>query len=140
MKVTTDTNVLVSATFWTGDSYKILDMIDKGEVELVLSDDIIKEYTDVVNRDEIMKKVENKGLIISKIVDSAITNATLVEPVEKLDVVKEDINDNIIIECAIEGKVDYIVTQDEHLLDLKEFEGIKIVTPEEMMKILDRSL
>ena len=42
-------------------------------------------------------------------------------------------DDNMVINCAVEGNVDYVVTQDEHLLKIKEFKGIKIVKPEEFL-------
>jgi len=137
MKITTDTNVLISATFWTGDSYKILEIIDKKKVELILSTEIIEEYNDVINREEIIDKVSNKKLITASIVDKAINYSIIVQPKEKIDVVKEDSKDNKIIECAVEGKVDYIISQDKHLLDIKEFRGIKITTPKDFLEIFE---
>lgn len=61
----------------------------------------------------------------------------LVKPTKKLDIVKDDPDDNKILECAIAGKVDYIISNDEHLLKLKEFEGIPIIKPEEFLKLLN---
>ncbi|MBI2671412.1 putative toxin-antitoxin system toxin component, PIN family, partial [Candidatus Woesearchaeota archaeon] len=43
-------------------------------------------------------------------------------------------DDNKIIECAIDGNSDCIITKDKHLLKLKEYKGIKIITPEEFLK------
>jgi len=60
----------------------------------------------------------------------------LVEPKEKFNTIKDDPSDNKIIECAKEGKSDFIITNDNHLLKLKEFEGIRIVTPKEFLKQL----
>ena len=64
-----------------------------------------------------------------------IRNSIIVEPKEKIVIVKDDPKDNIFIETAVAGDVDYIVSQDNHLLKLKEFRGIKIITPEEFNKI-----
>ena len=137
MKVTTDTNVLVSATFWTGDSYKILKSINENKIELVLSEEIIEEYFDVASRREIMEKIENKKLTISEIVDSVIRNATIVEPKEKFNIVEDDLDDNKIVECAVEGKVDFIISQDSHLLKIREFRGIKTISPKDFLNILE---
>lgn len=137
MKITTDTNVLISATFWTGNSYRILDMVEKKEIELILSAEIIEEYNDVVNRDEITDKVSDKNLITSSIVDKAINEALIIQPKEKLYIVKKDSDDNKIVECAVEGNADYIITQDEHLLELKEFKGIQITTPKDFLEIFE---
>ena len=67
--------------------------------------------------------------------DLIIRNSIIVEPKEKIVIVKDDPKDNIFIETAVAGDVDYIVSQDNHLLKLKEFRGIKIITPEEFNKI-----
>ncbi len=65
-----------------------------------------------------------------------LENAILVEPSEKLDIVKEDSDDNKFLEAAITGNAGYVITQDKHLLKIKEFQGIKIVKPEQFLEIL----
>jgi len=135
MRITTDTNILISGTFWTGDSFRILNLVNKNNIKLILSDEILLEYNTTINKDEILDKIEDKGLIASKIVKTALNNATIVEPNEKLDIVKDDPDDNKILECAIEGNVDYLITNDNHLLRIKQFRGIKIITPEEFLEI-----
>ena len=133
MKITLDTNVILSSTFWFGDSSKIMEMVEKGETELILSEDIIEEYKDVLNYEEFQDKIKNKNLEMQRTVEEIITLSKIVEPKNKFDVIKEDSDDNKIIECAVEGKVDYIISQDKHLLDIKEFQGIKIITPKDFL-------
>ncbi len=137
MKITTDTNILVSGTFWKGDSDRIIELIDKGEIELILSEELIEEYDEVISRDEIIDKIENKNLILNESVQRIIGDSVIVEPKQKLDVVKDDPDDNRVLECAVEGNVDYIVSNDKHLLKLSRFRGIKIVTPGEFLKIIE---
>ena len=60
----------------------------------------------------------------------------MVEVVGKIKVVKDDPTDDKFIETALNGNADYIISQDRHLLDIKEFEGIKMVTPKEFLRIL----
>ncbi|MDP3765803.1 MAG: putative toxin-antitoxin system toxin component, PIN family [Nanoarchaeota archaeon] len=59
----------------------------------------------------------------------------IIETEEKLEIVKEDPSDNIIMESAVEGKADFIVSGDQHLLKLKEYKGIKILTPREFLDL-----
>ena len=59
-----DTNVLISATFWLGSSYKIVKKAENKEIELVLSLDILKEFSEVLNYEEIQKKIKNKIVIV----------------------------------------------------------------------------
>ena len=60
--------------------------------------------------------------------------AEIVYPSEKLNVVEEDADDNKILECAVEGEVDYIVTNGKHLLKIGEFRGIRILTPKNFIE------
>ncbi len=133
MKITVDTNVLISSSFWYGDSNRILIKVENKEIELILSKEIIEEFIRVLDYEEIKDKVKEKNLEMKRTVEKIISISTIIEPKEKFMVVQEDIDDNVILDCAFEGKVDYIISQDNHLLRLKEFRGIKIVTPGEFL-------
>ena len=134
MKITVDTNVLISATFWYGDSNKIILLAESKVIELILSQEIIEEYAEVLEYDEIKTKISGKGLNAKYSLGKIISISKIVNPREKFDVILEDKDDNKIIDAALEGKVDYIVSSDKHLLDLKEIKGIKIITPKEFLK------
>ena len=133
MKITTDTNVLISSTFWEGVSDKIMQKVENKEVELILSRELINEFMEVLDYDEIKDKIKDKNLKVRRSVEKIISISTIVEPSQKFEIVKDDLDDNMVINCAVEGNVDYVVTQDEHLLKIKEFKGIKIVKPEEFL-------
>lgn len=72
MKVVLDTNVLISGTFWTGDSFEILRRIDLKEIMLVLSKELIDEYEETIDSEELIEKIENKNLVISEIIKKII--------------------------------------------------------------------
>ena len=80
MKVVLDTNVIVSGTFWTGASFRVLQLVDKGKLKLFLSPSIIGEYLKVLQSEEILEKTSegqyNAGLAA---VHKLLLNATLVE-------------------------------------------------------------
>ena len=66
-----------------------------------------------------------------------IENSILVEPKEKLEIVKNNPKDNKFFEAAITGNVEYIISQDKkHILSIKEYKGIKTISPEEFLKII----
>jgi len=135
MRVTLDTNVLLSATLWTGSSARIFNLIEQGEIELVLSDEIIDEYANVMYYDEIQDKIKKHNLELMIVIEDLVAFSTIVTPTRKINVVLEDPTDDKFIECAVEGESDYIITNDKHLLKIKEFEGIKIITPMAFLKI-----
>jgi putative PIN family toxin of toxin-antitoxin system len=138
MKVTLDTNILISGSFWIGDSYRILSLIEQGALELVLSEAIINEYLRALQYEEIQDKIKAKKLTLLEGVEKVLKEATLVSPTVSFNAVPSDPDDNIILECAVEGEIDYIISKDMHLLKLKSFKGIQIVTPTEFLDLIKK--
>ncbi len=135
MKITVDTNVLISATFWNGSSDKILELVEMKYIELILSKEIIDEYVRVLNYKDILDKIKEKNLELKRSVEKIISLCMIVEPKEKIKIVRDDPSDDKFFECANAGKVNFIISKDKHLLNIKQFEEIKVVTPEEFLKV-----
>jgi len=136
VKVTLDTNILISGTFWEGEAYKIIQLIEQKKIQCYLSKAILVEYNKVMHSGEILEKVEDHHLRIKSAIIKVIEMCNIVEPKIKVSAIPEDPADNKILECALAAKVDYIITYDEHILKLKEFEMIKIIKPKEFLKKL----
>lgn len=132
MNVVLDTNVFISGIFWKGDfCSQIIDAWRKGEFTLVSSTPIIEELT------EILKdfKIQMPNEMIEAWKSMIIQNSVIVETKNKIDII-EHASDNKFLETAVEGNAEYIISQDKHLLELKEYKGIKIVLPEDFLEIL----
>lgn len=134
MRAVIDTNVFISGIHWTGDSEKILFMWCDKKFELISSIKIIEEITESLKNFKIPLSIEDIYMWEKMILE----NSLLVEPEEKIEIVKDDSDDNKFVEAAIAGKADYIITQDNHLLKIKEFRGIKILTPKQFLDILKK--
>jgi len=134
MKITLDTNVLISATFWYGSSNKIVELVENNKIDIILSKEILKEYTEVLDYKEIQDKIKNKNLEMKYSIQKIISLSTIVKPRIKINIIKDDKADNRILECAKEGKVNYIISQDKHLLKLGKFENIDILKPDEFLR------
>jgi len=120
-KATLDTNILISALGWKGNPKQVFEKIVNREVELIISEVQFNELSEVLDYPKFQFTEERKDRFKALILEVA----TFVKPVEKIDVIKDDPDDNIILECAVTGSVDYIVSGDPDLLDLKEFRGDK---------------
>lgn len=132
MRITADTNFFVSATLWYGSvAQKLLRKLIEANVGIFTTEEILNEFCEVLQRDFNYNEIQ-----IKEIVGYLLSFVTIVEPKQKVDVVKEDPDDNKIIECAVDSKSEYIITYDKHLLKLKEYNGILIITPEQMIDIL----
>lgn len=131
MRVVLDTNIFVSGIFWKGSSNDVLIFWEEGKFTLITSLDTISEIITVLGD----FKVRMPDDAIREWIELIVEKSEIVEPTERIDIVKDDPEDNIFIEAAIAGNADYLVSQDKHLLKLKEFREIKIVTPEEFIKL-----
>ena len=131
MNVVLDNNILISALGWiNGNEATVLDLCYKDRIKLLLSPDLLKEFDSVVLRDKF-------GFSLSEIedfVDSLIKIGIFVNPKERVNIAIDE-DDNRILELAYEGKAEYIVTGDDHLLKIKEFKGIKILKASEFLKL-----
>jgi putative PIN family toxin of toxin-antitoxin system len=135
VRIVIDTNIFISS-LWKGSSRKILDLAQLGKVKLVLSNEIVNEFIKVMDYPEIKEKIIIKNLDLGRTVEQIIRFSEIVEPKRKVKLVKNDPEDNKFLECAIEGRVDYIISKDQDLLILKSVESIPIITPEEFLKKL----
>lgn len=133
MRVVFDTNVLLSATLWDkSEAQKLLFELINGNVTIYSSVEILSEYKKVLKRDFDYTDEE-----IAFILETILATLTLVEAVERVQVVKDDPEDNKIIECALAAHADYIISYDPHLLNLKEYNDIKIVLPKVVRRELE---
>ena len=114
----------------TRDIYRL---VLRGEIELYTSVDLINELSRVLEYpkfgfEKLEKEVFLKNLRRVAIV---LANSKL-----KINVIEEDPPDNKFLQCAVEAKADYLISGDnKHLLPLKNFQGIKIITPGEFLKL-----
>ncbi len=123
-RVVLDTNVIVSS-FWGGNPRQILENWKAGRLILLISLPILEEYLAVLARLGFTEKeLKEEGLLF---LQSPFT--TLVHPSRHFAAIPQDPSDNPFLDCAIEGKADVIVSGDKHLLTLKNFKNIPIVTP-----------
>ena len=116
MKVVLDTNIFISGIFWEGNyCSQILAAWREGKITLVSSLEIIQELVETLRDFKIKiseEAIEEWQMII-------IENATIVLPAEKLDIIKEDSDDNKFFEAALAGNANYIVSQDKkHILEI----------------------
>ena len=131
-KVVIDTNVFVSGLNFKGKPREILDLIWKEEIKVCISLFILRELEEVLE-DVFGWDKERIGSTVERIKDKTIE----VQPKVKISVIKEKNDDNRILECAVDGKAQYIVSGDKHhLLPLKEYQGINILSPAEFLQIM----
>lgn len=127
-----DTNVIVSGLNFPGNERQILNLGHEGKIEAYLSLFILEEVERVLQRKFSWTPAEAESAL------RAIRSwATIIQPRIQVSVIQRDKADNRILECASESEAHYLVTGDQRdLRPLKEFEGVRIVSPVEFLEIL----
>jgi putative PIN family toxin of toxin-antitoxin system len=128
LRVVFDTNVLISAIISDGRPRELLMKGISKEFAIVTSDLLLRELGTVLRRPK-FKTDEDE---IHRIILALMQVAEVVEVVSKFNLVKEDPKDDVVVETAYDGKANFIVSGDRHLLALNSFRGIKIVRVKQM--------
>ncbi len=141
-RVVLDTNVLVSGTIVQhGAPARILVAARMKRISLIVSSHLFAEYLTVMRRPHIAKRYphfqEELGIVRRFIQANAIS----VNPFYIERVIADDPKDDAILACAVAGKARYIVSGDEHLLNLGKYRGIKILSPRDfVMNVLGENI
>ena len=130
LKVVIDTNVFISS-FFGGIPREIIDYWKKGEITLCLSQEIIEEYIEVLNRLGLKDKneIQNLTKLFAEGYNSIFTAKT-----PDIEVIEDDPDDNKFIECAVALDSKIIISGDNHLKNLKKYVDIEIMSPKKFME------
>ncbi len=131
MKVVVDTNVFVSS-FVGGNPKKIIDLWKNEKITLCLSNAILDEYINVLRRIGMKDEYELEELLS---LFSRGFNILFTTKTPKIKIIKKDPGDDKFIECAVALKADAVITGDREVLAVKEYMGIKILTPQQVLEI-----
>jgi len=135
MKIVLDSNIFVSSFYWAGNPRKVFDRVTNGLDELYITDEIIKEIISVMSRKKFDTKIEKINEYI-KIIESysiKILSQNIPQNISR------DKNDNKILQCGIDANVEFIITGDNDLLVIEEYNKIKILKPNEYLKIIEEA-
>ncbi len=127
MRLVLDTNLVVSAMLWGGTPRLLLEVARDQRIELFTSTPLLAELTDILNRRKFEKKIAASLFTVDQIVDRYAALALLVRP-GPTPRIAPDPDDDIVIGTAQPANADLIVSGDSHLIDLKSFQQIPIVT------------
>ena len=133
VRVVLDTNVFVSILLKSKSCLKIRNAFLDGAFDIVTSPDLIKELIATIGKPKFKNIFDHHE--IKNLIELINIDAILSIPEEKITVCR-DPADNIILECAVSGKADFIVTGDKDLLTLKSFRKVPIITPKKFLEII----
>ena len=128
-KIVIDTNNLISALGWEGNSRDLLRKVIDKEYQFIISIKQLEELKNVLDYPKFRFSEDQKR----KFLEIIFKIAAVIKTKLKLDVCIDE-KDNMFLECAVEGKADYLISGDGHLLRLKKFRNVKIVSVKEFLE------
>lgn len=135
IRVVLDTNTWLSGLFWEGEANKIILLAEKKKITPIVTEEILQEIASVLSKESKFQKfLEERKQNIESIIRKILSISEIIETKNKLEIIKEDPSDDKFIETALEGDSKNIISYDNHLLDLKEFNNIKILKPNEFLE------
>ena len=138
MKIVVDTNVLISGLLWGGPPNRILKWARDGLVVLIACESTIDELKRVIQYKRFVQRLSDLEIKPPEALAYAMNLVTFVpEHPDIPQVISEDPFDNVFLALASENEAHLIVSGDHHLLDLKEYNSIQILTPSLAVQVIE---
>jgi len=123
-----DSNIYISALLWNGNERKRVSSCQEGRYNSIISFHILNEIERVL-----VKKFNLTTEVVNEYLSEILTFSDLVVPTMGINEITDDPSDNRILETAVEGMADYIISGDQHLLNLKQYRDILIIRTSEIL-------
>jgi uncharacterized protein len=133
MRIVLDTNVWLSGLLWGGVPAQILQLVEQGQLEAIVSEEILIELRQTLDRPKLQKRLNQLGIDANAIM-LAVRQAVVIVESEVIQVDNlRDPKDAIIIAAAISGEAAFIISGDQDLLVLQEISSIPILSPRDFI-------
>ena len=138
MIVVLDTNVMISALISAGGPpAQIIDLWEAGVFDVATSAPLLDELKRALDYEQVKKYLKCAPEEINTLLRRWRTASIYVDPEVELEVVEDDPEDNRVLECAIAAEANYIISGDNHLLDLGEYQGVEVLPPAGFIVLLN---
>ena len=132
IKVVIDTNVVISALLFGGVPGKLISLWQGSAVEPIASKEIIDEYLRVLTYPKFKLNEEEINFLLYQ---EILPYFDVIDAPAGPRVIKKDPADDKFIRCAVAAKAKYIISGDQHLLALKNYQAIKILSPADFIEM-----
>ena len=137
MRAVIDTNVLLSGLLWRGPPNGLLQHVRVGTVLLVSSPSLLAELAEVIKRAKFDAILDRTGTSRERLLAEVRRLAEVIEPPLLAQPVCRDPDDDHVLALALAANADLIVSGDNDLLSLGNFEGIQIIGPAEAVAFIE---
>ncbi|WP_103667856.1 putative toxin-antitoxin system toxin component, PIN family [Pseudanabaena sp. BC1403] len=134
MKVVLDTNVWVSAWLWRGLPNNLIHLARREEIQICISESLFAELENTLSYKKLQQKIQSLNLTKEQLLIGT-SEITYIYPIANLNVSElRDPDDNVVLATAIAANAKVIITGDQDLLVLQEYQNIQIVTAKDFLE------
>lgn len=134
MKIVLDTNIFISAFLWQKNAKEIFIFAQNKNVKICANQELLEEFQAVLEYAKFNSCFEKAHKTLHEIIDEVLEIVKIYPSLKfKKIIIKEDPSDDKILSCALSSGADFIISGDKHLLKLKIFEGIPILSPRQFL-------
>ncbi|MGC3984484.1 MAG: putative toxin-antitoxin system toxin component, PIN family [Pseudorhodoferax sp.] len=133
MRLVLDTNTALSGLLWGGTPGRLIDAADARTIALFTSAALLAELHGVLSRPKFARQLTQRALTVDVLLQGYAALAAMVQPAAIAPTILRDPADDAVLAAALGAQADAIVSGDAHLLDLKHFHGIGIMTASEAL-------
>ncbi|MCX5803952.1 MAG: putative toxin-antitoxin system toxin component, PIN family [Proteobacteria bacterium] len=141
-RIVLDTNIFISAILSPRSKpASIVKLVLDGKLNLMIAPAMWKELHTVLQYPKLQALMKRNGVSMDEVKDliHKIERIAIVTPGNtKVNRIKDDMSDNMFLACAVEARADFIISGDSHLKDVKTFKGVRIVSPDVFMQMVNK--
>lgn len=137
MRLVIDTNVLLSGLLWHGAPHRLIEAVRSGKVALVSSPALLAELAEVIGRAKFTAILARTGHTPQSALEEVQRMAEVVTPLPLSMPICRDPDDDEVLATAIAAQAVLIVSGDEDVLNLGQFEGIPILKPAQAVGLIE---
>lgn len=139
MRLVLDTNVVLSALLWHGTPHRLVARAQEEDIAFYTSRALLAELAAILGRNKFAKALTVNHTTVDEVLRAYAGFAHVVKTPPIEPVIDSDPDDDQVLACAMAAKAELIVSGDSDLLAVKEYRGIRIVTPAEALRRIGAS-
>lgn len=136
MRLVLDTNVIVSAIFWGGKPGKVFE-IAQSQHKLCFTPETLRELQAVLAYQKFEREIQKLHFSVQEFIQRLAESAIVIPNPPELSIIQDDPSDNKFLACALACQASFIISGDQHLLKLKKFHYIEILSPSAFLRKLN---